>query len=184
MRSNQIAQMIKDLPLAQRIVAASGLVVLALAGVVFYQWVSTPTYSILYSGLDDQTLNEVITGLESQGVDYKLEAAGSQVLVPQADVYRARAALAADGVAARVSEHAAGVGERSVPRIARHRPDFLGRGTRAEELLAQATQHELRIARRRAAVEEHGVVGLERPLGRRVPRTSAHDSTSVRPPDT
>ncbi len=98
MRSNQIAQMIKDLPLAQRIVAASGLVVLALAGVVFYQWVSTPTYSILYSGLDDQTLNEVITGLESQGVDYKLEAAGSQVLVPQADVYRARAALAADGV--------------------------------------------------------------------------------------
>lgn len=98
MRNGQLMQMVKDLPLAQRVVAATGLIVLALAGFAFYQWVATPTYSVLYSGLDDQTLSEVIAGLESQGVDYRLEPAGSQVLVPQADVYRARAALAADGI--------------------------------------------------------------------------------------
>lgn len=103
MRNNQLIDAIKQMPMAQRIVAASGLIVLAIAGFALYQWASTPSYSVLYTGLDDQTLAEVISGLEAQGVDYRLEAGGSQVLVPRASVYEARAQLAADGIRGGVS---------------------------------------------------------------------------------
>jgi flagellar M-ring protein FliF len=93
-----ISQIIRDLPLAHRVVAGSGLVVLALVGIMFYQWVSTPSYAVLYAGLDDNAVAEVIQGLDAQGVDYRLEAGGSQILVPRSMVHEARAMLAADGI--------------------------------------------------------------------------------------
>ena len=91
-------QIIRELPLAHRVMAGSGLVVLVLVGVMFFQWVSTPSYAVLYAGLDDQSVAEVIEGLNAQGVAYRLEAGGSQVLVPRAMVHEARAMLAADGI--------------------------------------------------------------------------------------
>jgi flagellar M-ring protein FliF len=90
--------MLVALPLAHQIVIGSAAVVLALAAFMFFQWVSTPSYTVLYSQLDDSTLATVVEELDRQGVEYEIEAGGSRVLVPKADVYQVRASLAAAGV--------------------------------------------------------------------------------------
>jgi len=94
---------IRALPLAHKVVAASALVVLALAGYLFFQWAATPTYAVLYTDLDDRQLSEVIDGLEAEGVPYQVESGGSRILVPRSEVPTARARLAAAGVRAAVS---------------------------------------------------------------------------------
>jgi flagellar M-ring protein FliF len=97
-RRNRIGEMLVSLPLAHQIVIGIAAVVLAMAAFLFYQWVSTPSYTVLYSQLDDSTLSTVVDELDRQGVPYEIEAGGSRVLVPKSDVYQVRAALAASGV--------------------------------------------------------------------------------------
>jgi len=89
---------LRSLPLAHQVTLGVGVAVLAMAGYMFYNWVSTPSYALLYSGLDDTSLAEVIDELDRSNVGYQLEAGGSRILVPQQDVYRVRAQLAAAGV--------------------------------------------------------------------------------------
>lgn len=97
-RRNRVGDMLVALPLAHQIVIGSAAVVLALAAFMFFQWVSTPSYTVLYSQLDDSTLATVVDELDRQGVDYEIEAGGSRVLVPKSDVYQIRASLAVAGV--------------------------------------------------------------------------------------
>jgi flagellar M-ring protein FliF len=78
---------------AQRVVILVALAVLLATGYVFMQWLTTPSYSVLYTNLDDATLSKVIDQLNSQKAAYKLN--GTQVLVPVSDVYTDRAKLAA-----------------------------------------------------------------------------------------
>ena len=97
-RRNRVGDMLVALPLAHQIVIGIAAVVLVMAAFVFFQWVSTPSYTVLYSQLDDSTLATVVDELDRQGVSYEIEAGGSRVLVPKADVYQIRASLAAAGV--------------------------------------------------------------------------------------
>ncbi len=97
-RRNRIGDMLVALPLAHQIVIGIAAVVLAMAAFLFFQWVSTPSYTVLYSQLDDSTLATVVDELDRQGVPYEIEAGGARVLVPKADVYQIRASLAAAGV--------------------------------------------------------------------------------------
>lgn len=97
-RRNRIGDMLVALPLAHQVVIGIAGVVLVMAAFLFFQWVSTPSYTVLYSQLDDSTLATVVDELDRQGVPYEIEAGGSRVLVPKADVYEIRAALAAAGV--------------------------------------------------------------------------------------
>lgn len=97
-RRNRIGDMLVALPLAHQIVIGAAAVVLALAAFLFFQWVSAPSYTVLYSQLDDSTLATVVDELDRQGVDYEIEAGGSRVLVPKSSVYQIRASLAAAGV--------------------------------------------------------------------------------------
>ncbi len=90
--------MLVSLPLAHQVVIGIAAVVLAMAAFVFFQWVSTPSYTVLYSNLDDGTLATVVDELDRQGVPYEIEAGGSRVLVPKSDVYAVRASLASAGV--------------------------------------------------------------------------------------
>ena len=90
--------MLVALPLAHQIVIGIAAVVLVMAAFLFFQWVSTPSYTVLYSQLDDSTLSTVVDELDRQGVPYEIEAGGSRVLVPKSDVYQIRASLAAAGV--------------------------------------------------------------------------------------
>jgi flagellar M-ring protein FliF len=90
--------MLVSLPLAHQVVIGIAAVVLAMAAFVFFQWVSTPSYTVLYSNLDDATLSTVVTELDRQGIAYEIEGGGSRVLVPKSDVYAVRASLAVAGV--------------------------------------------------------------------------------------
>lgn len=97
-RRNRIGDMLVSLPLAHQVVIGIAAVVLAMAAFLFFQWVSTPSYTVLYSNLDDGTLATVVDELDRQGVPYEIEAGGSRVLVPKSDVYAIRASLATAGV--------------------------------------------------------------------------------------
>lgn len=90
--------MFKGLPLAHQVMIGIAGAVLAMAAFIFFQWVSTPSYTVLYSGLNDQSLATVVEELERLGVPYELEGGGSQVMVPRSQVYQARADLASAGV--------------------------------------------------------------------------------------
>jgi len=97
-RRNRVGDMLASLPLAHQIVIGIAGVVLVMAAFVFFKWVSTPSYTVLYSNLDDTTLSTVVDELDRQGVPYEIEGGGSRVLVPKAAVYTVRAALAEAGV--------------------------------------------------------------------------------------
>lgn len=91
-------QFVRDLPFAHRVMIVAAVAVAAVAVAGFLRWVTSPSYTVLYTGLDDASLQQVIDGLEEQGVAYTVEGGGSRVLVPQDQLYETRAALAADGV--------------------------------------------------------------------------------------
>ena len=97
-RRNRVGDMLVSLPLAHQIVIGAAAAVLVMAAFLFFRWVSTPSYTVLYSNLDDQTLSTVVDELDREGVPYEIEAGGSRVLVPKSDVYTVRAALAEAGV--------------------------------------------------------------------------------------
>lgn len=93
---DRLAALARTLPPAQRAGIAVALIVLVMAAVPFVQWVMTPSYTLLFAGLDDRELAETTSELQAQGIDYELE--GNRVLVPQDEVHTARAQLAESGV--------------------------------------------------------------------------------------
>jgi len=95
---DRLAGLVRTLPPAQRAGLAVAAVVLIMAAVPFIGWVATPSYSLLYAGLEDRELAEVTGELEAQGIDYELD--GSRVMVPQDQLHRVRANLAEAGVSA------------------------------------------------------------------------------------
>ncbi|MGA9597210.1 MAG: flagellar basal-body MS-ring/collar protein FliF [Acidimicrobiia bacterium] len=97
-RRNRLGDMLVSLPLAHQVVIGIAGVVLVMAAFLFFKWVSTPSYTVLYSNLDDSTLSTVVDELDRQGVPYEIEGGGSRVLVPKSEVYTVRAALATAGV--------------------------------------------------------------------------------------
>ena len=92
-----------SMPTAHKVMIGISAAVLAMAGFLFVGWVSTPSYTLLYSGLDDDSLAEVVNELERQGVAYEVEGGGSRVLVPQSQVHQVRADLVTAGVNATTS---------------------------------------------------------------------------------
>src|ERR1700712_2301344 len=82
-----------------QLVLAGLLVVLTLVGgLMFYRWVSTPSYAVLYSGLDSKDAADVTTKLTADGVQYKLGANGTTIEVPAGSLDKERVALGAAGL--------------------------------------------------------------------------------------
>ena len=81
---------------SQRVVILAAIGVFGIVAFVFYGWLTTPSYSILYTNLDDASLAKVINQLNTLKAPYKLN--GSQVMVPMSDLYLDRAKLASAGV--------------------------------------------------------------------------------------
>ena len=96
--ADSLRKTFQDLNLSQRVSMGAALVVVVIAAAAFMRWVSAPTYTVLYSDIDQSQLSQVIDSLESNNVTYQLEGGGSRILVPQTDVYRLRAELASEGV--------------------------------------------------------------------------------------
>lgn len=93
---DRLGAIVRALPPAQRAGIVVAGVVLIMAAVPFFQWITTPSYALLYTELDDRELAEVTTELDATGVDYRLE--GARVLVPRDELHRTRATLAEAGV--------------------------------------------------------------------------------------
>ena len=83
-RRTGIADMFRALPIAHQVMIGIAGAVLAMAAFLFYQWVSVPSFTVLYSGLDDQALSTVVEELDRQGIPYQLDGE------PQAPVTRLR----------------------------------------------------------------------------------------------
>ena len=100
----QISQVVKNLSLRQKIVAASS-IVLVIGFLVFLTLFSTNKnpeaqfegYSVLFRNIDPAMSAQIINELETQGVSYKLADEGT-ILVPTDDVYRQRIAIASLGI--------------------------------------------------------------------------------------
>ncbi len=95
---DRLVALVRSLPPAQRAGLAVAALVLVMAAIPFFQWITTPSYTLLYSGMDDRQLAEVTDQLDAGGVSYRLE--GARVMVPRDDLHRIRASLAQAGVSA------------------------------------------------------------------------------------
>ncbi len=82
----------------QRTMLALALAGTFFGGMFFLKWSSSTEYAPLYTDLAASDAAEVTAALDGQGVDYQLEDGGTTILVPHADVYRARIDLSADGL--------------------------------------------------------------------------------------
>jgi flagellar M-ring protein FliF len=100
MQRRRIGDVFGAMPLAHQVTIAVAVATLGMAAFLFFRWVSTPSYTVLYTNLDDQTLSTVVDELDRQGVDYRIEGGGSRVLVPKSMVYELRGNLAVAGVEA------------------------------------------------------------------------------------
>src|ERR1700712_286305 len=82
-----------------QLVLAGLLVVLTLVGgMMFYRWVSAPSYAVLYSGLDSKDAADVTTKPTADGVSYKLTGNGTTIEVPAGSLDKERVALGAAGL--------------------------------------------------------------------------------------
>lgn len=82
-----------------QLVLAGLLVVLTLVGgMMFYRWVSAPSYAVLYSGLDSKDAADVTAKLSADGVSYKLTGNGGTVEVPSGSLDKERVSLGAAGL--------------------------------------------------------------------------------------
>ena len=99
---DRITSFVTSLPVAHRVLIVTAAGVFLMLTVLFSRWVTTPSYTVLYSGLADGDVAEVVDTLEAAGVPYQLEAGGSTVMVPRDQLYATRADLAQSGVSGTV----------------------------------------------------------------------------------
>jgi flagellar M-ring protein FliF len=95
---DSLKRLVRELTLTQQVGMGAAAIVVLLAAAAFFTWVSQPSYTVLYSDVDQSQLSQVIDSLDAAGVPYRLEGGGSRVMVPQDAVYRVRADLASSGI--------------------------------------------------------------------------------------
>ncbi len=94
----RIATSAQGFSVAQRTIALIGVAALVLGAVALTSWLSRPMMAPLFSGLAPADASAVVEQLRSAGVPYELAGGGSSVLVPEAQVYEQRLALASAGL--------------------------------------------------------------------------------------
>lgn len=95
---DRVDELLRNIPVAHRLVVGIAAAAFLLLVVAFGRWVTTPSYTVLYSGLDDAGVAAAIGELETLGTPYRIEAGGSRILVPRDELYATRASLASAGV--------------------------------------------------------------------------------------
>lgn len=84
-------------PIRLAVIGASALAVLV--GLVFFtSKVTSEPHGILFTDLSLQDSNEIVTELESAGIDYNLKNEGATITIPESDINRFRMSLAAKGL--------------------------------------------------------------------------------------
>ncbi|MGG5259658.1 flagellar basal-body MS-ring/collar protein FliF [Phycicoccus avicenniae] len=93
-------RMFSALTPGQRMTAVVAALAVVVGGFFFVRWVSTPAYAPLFTGLSGSDAAAVTSALTDGGTPYELADGGQTVMVPQADVYAQRVALAGQGIPA------------------------------------------------------------------------------------
>lgn len=93
----RVTAFLKALPAAHKVGIVSALAALAMMTVLFARWLTTPSYTVLYSGMATEEVAGAIDELEALGVPYELQGGGSTILVPREQLYETRATMAAEG---------------------------------------------------------------------------------------
>ncbi len=70
---------------------------IAIGGYVF-MWSQTPSYQVLFSGMEAQESSEVANVLQQMKIDYKLDPSTGALLVPASEIQGLRLRLAAEGL--------------------------------------------------------------------------------------
>ncbi|MCP3934280.1 MAG: flagellar M-ring protein FliF [Actinomycetia bacterium] len=86
------------MPIAHRIMVGVAVAAFALVAVLFFNWISSPSYSVLASDVPAADLADITTELDRLGVDYRVEAAGTRVMVSRSELGTAKVALSAAGL--------------------------------------------------------------------------------------
>jgi flagellar M-ring protein FliF len=71
---------------------------IATAAVIAYYFIATPSYGVLYGGLEEQDVSTVLDALRQSNIDAKIDENSGAILVPAKDVHDARIKLAAMGL--------------------------------------------------------------------------------------
>lgn len=88
----------QGLPIAHKVAIGASLAVVGLAGFLFFNWISSPSYSVLAADISDSELSDITLELDTRGIPYQVEAAGDRVMVPRGQLSAAKAGLAAAGI--------------------------------------------------------------------------------------
>jgi flagellar M-ring protein FliF len=89
---------IRQFTLAQRTVAIIGVAVLALGVTALVSWLSAPSYTPLFTGLQAADASAVVEQLRGDGVAYELADGGATIMVPRESVYAERLKAASAGL--------------------------------------------------------------------------------------
>lgn len=79
----------------QKVATGAALLALVIGGIVYATWKASPAYAPLYTNLAPADASAIVDKLNSGGVPYQLAAAGTEIMVPQSDVYSARLQMSA-----------------------------------------------------------------------------------------
>ncbi|HIP52836.1 MAG TPA: flagellar basal body M-ring protein FliF [Chromatiales bacterium] len=85
-------------PVVRQLSVMIGIALSVALGVSIVLWSQTPNYSLLYGNLAQKDATEVIDALQKAGIDYKVDPSTGAVMVPTADVQKARMKLAGQGL--------------------------------------------------------------------------------------
>ena len=83
---------------AQKTIAVILIAALVLGTVALVSWLTKPSYSPLFSGIEPADASAIVEQLKADGVPYELTAGGGTILVPEEHVYQERLTAAAAGL--------------------------------------------------------------------------------------
>ncbi|AOU99697.1 flagellar M-ring protein FliF [Acidihalobacter yilgarnensis] len=86
------------LPALRQIGLMMGLAASVALGVAIVLWSQQPSYSLLYGDLSAKDSGQVLEALDKAGIHYRVSPTSGAIMVPAADVYRARIKLATEGL--------------------------------------------------------------------------------------
>lgn len=85
-------------PITKQIMFLVAIAASIAVGAYVFMWSQTPSYQVLFSGMEAQESAEVVAALQQMQVDYKLDPSSGALLVPATDVQGLRLRLAAEGL--------------------------------------------------------------------------------------
>ena len=88
----------RGFPVGQQAVIAIACAALLIGGVIYMNWAPATTYAPLYTNLAPTDASAIIDKLNANKVPYKLSAAGTEIDVPQSQVYSTRLTVSAAGL--------------------------------------------------------------------------------------